>query len=712
MNKQVFEKKEFRVSSILPLLLIVIGALAYANSFTGPFIFDDGPNIVDNPNIRSLWPLSKAMSAPTLSGLGGRPILSLSLALNYAISEYSVWSYHAVNLAIHLLAGLMLYGIVRRTLLSDQLRDRFGNHAAMLAWIIATIWVVHPIQTESVTYIIQRAEALMGLFYLATLYAAILAMRSQRPGILYLIAAVCCGLGMVTKEVTVTAPVIVLLYDRAFVAGSFASALRRRWRLYALLAATWGVLAIAMWSRPTSETIGFATGISASDYALNQCIVIVHYLRLCMWPSNLCLFYNWPIVKEFSRILPSMLLILPMLAILAWGLASNRRWSYLGVWFFAILAPTSSFVPISDLVFEHRVYLSLAGLIALVVTTGYLLLQKLSKRFHRSKEAGGGLIIGRVESRLGIIVVIVTIAALTLTTISRNKDYHSATSIWQTVVDVAPDNHRAYYNLGIAFKAQGNLDEAIRQYRKALHLKPSYPKAYCNLGEIFRNQGNLDEAVIQYRKALRLEPDFAIAHNNMGVALAAQGKLNEAIRHYHQAIQIDPNNASAYNGLGSALQSQGKFDKAISYYRQAIQIDPEYAAAHSNLGVALQLQGRPDEAIGHYRQAIQIDPDLASAHNNLAWILATCPDPGVRKEKQAIKFAELAAELTNYKNAEVLDSLAVAQAATGQFDQAEATAQKAIEIASNAKNNELAAIISKRLKLYKQKKPYQESVQK
>jgi hypothetical protein len=213
----------------LPLLLVIVGSVAYATSFKGAFLFDDGVNIIENPNVRSLWPLTGAMSAPSTSGLTTRPIVCLSLALNYALCGYAVWGYHAFNLAVHLLAGLTLYGIVRRSLLSERLQARFGEHAEVLAWAAATIWTVHPLQTESVTYIIQRCESMMGLFYLLTLYTVIRAIQSRRVVAWSVAAVLCCALGMATKEVMVTAPVVVLLYDRAFGAGSLASALRLRW---------------------------------------------------------------------------------------------------------------------------------------------------------------------------------------------------------------------------------------------------------------------------------------------------------------------------------------------------------------------------------------------------------------------------------------------------------------------------------------------------
>ncbi len=204
------------------VVLIVIVALAvYANSFRGPFIFDDEQSILQNPSIRRLWPIWGPLNPPK----GGwpvqsRPIMNLSLALNYALFGLDVRGYHGFNLTIHVLGALLLYGIVRRTLSLPALRDRFGKVAAQLALAAALIWTVHPLQTESVTYVIQRTESIMGLFYLLTLYCVIRGACSARPVGWCLSAVVACALGMASKEVMVTAPVIVLLYDRSFLARS------------------------------------------------------------------------------------------------------------------------------------------------------------------------------------------------------------------------------------------------------------------------------------------------------------------------------------------------------------------------------------------------------------------------------------------------------------------------------------------------------------
>mgnify|MGYP001599237801 CR=1 FL=1 len=223
-------------------LVIAVAALAaYANTFHAPLTFDDIPSITDNPSILQVWPPGKALSPPGGWGfsVSGRPLLNYSLAVNYAISGFEVWSYHVLNLLIHILAGLTLYGLVWRTLRRPPLADRFGSQARSLALVIAGVWTLHPLQTEAVTYIIQRAESLMGLFFLLTLYGFVRSVDSPRPARWRVVAVAACLLGVGTKEITALAPVLVFLYDRTFVSGSFAGAWRKHRGRYLSLVATW-----------------------------------------------------------------------------------------------------------------------------------------------------------------------------------------------------------------------------------------------------------------------------------------------------------------------------------------------------------------------------------------------------------------------------------------------------------------------------------------
>ena len=696
--------KQFN-SKIRLAALIVVGAAAYANSFNGSFVFDDEPNILENAHIRSLWPISRVMSAPERSGLSGRPILSLSLALNYAVSGYSVWSYHLFNLAVHILAGLTLYGIIRRALLSERLRERFSKYTAVLAWIIAAIWLVHPLQTESVTYIVQRTESMMGLFYLLTLYSAIRAMEAGGGLLWPAVSVVCCGLGMGAKEVMVTAPVMVLLYDRAFAAGSFGAALRRRWGLYAGLAAAWVILIALIWSGPRSASAGFSLSFGPLDYAMNQCFVILHYIRLSVWPAGLCLDYSWPVVRDFWRLLPFAAVILVLGVVIIWGLIRNQAWSYPAAWFFVILSPTSSFVPIVDLAFEHRVYLPLAGLIVLVVLAGHIL----------SRQGWLTPLERRPARGAGLVLVAIAIVVLGLLTLQRNKDYHSGMTIWQKTLDIVPDNARAHYNLGLVIQKQGRLDEAISRYRQAIKLKPDHVQAYNNLGLALSSQGRFDEAAGQFNRALQLSPDFSDAYYNLAIALKSQGKLDDAITNYRLAIQFNPDYAEAHHNLGNVLEIQGKPDEAAAHYRQAIRIKPDDAKAHNNLGIILKTQGKLDEAISHYCQALQSDPNYAEACNNLGnvLILQNKLDEAAGYYRRALTIKPDYPE-AYYNLGIVLEKQSKFREAVENYCQAVRlkpdwqaplkNAEKILALLPDP-NSELADRIHKRLELYKQVKP-------
>ena len=448
--------------------LIVLATLAaYSNSFGVPFVFDGRSTIVENPTIRHLWPLWQALSPPNHGEtVSGRPLLNLSLAVNYAAGGLKVWGYHAANLAIHLAAALLLFGILRRTFLLPALRDAWGAAATPLALAVAGLWAIHPLQTESVTYTVQRAESLAGLFYLLVLYGLIRGAQSTRAGWWYGMAALACLLGMASKEVMVSAPLIALLYDRTFLAGSFRRAWRQRSGLYLALAGTWlllGWLVIAAGNRGVSA--GFGLGVNWRAYLGMQFGAIVHYLRLCVWPSPLVLDYGVATARSAAEIVPY------AVAVGALGLATVaalRRWpkiGFVGACFFAILAPTSSIVPVvTQTIAEHRMYLPLAAVLTLTLSAGYA--------------AGRGLVSGGWLPRFLAEIVggcAVAGAALTLgiLTFQRNADYRSDLSIWQDTIGKAPSNARAYYNLGRVLAAHGRPDEAMARYREALEILPN-----------------------------------------------------------------------------------------------------------------------------------------------------------------------------------------------------------------------------------------------
>ena len=281
---------------------------------------------------------------------------------------------------------------------------------------------------------------------------------------------------MASKEVMVSAPLVVLLYDRLFISGSFKESLRRRWGWYLALAATWAILGLLVYlSLGRGGSAGFGLGMTAWEYARTQFGCIIHYLRLAFWPSPLVLDYGTGTVSQAADIVPYAIGVGLLLAATAAALALRPKWGFLGVWFFAILAPSSSLVPlVGQTEAEHRMYLPLAAVVTLVVLAAYAALERLGRR---SAQAGA------------VALVLVVAAALGWGTYQRNEVYQSALAIWNDTVEKCPLNYRAYNGRGVAYYGKGQYDAAIKDYDKAIELKPDYADAYNNRGIAYQRQG-------------------------------------------------------------------------------------------------------------------------------------------------------------------------------------------------------------------------------
>jgi tetratricopeptide (TPR) repeat protein len=594
-----------RWAVVLAGAILVLAALAtYHNSFSGPFIWDDLLSITDNPTIRHF---SSALSPPNDVGVGGRPISNLTLALNYALGGTDVWGYHAFNLLIHTLAGLTLFGLVRRTLQRPILNERFGALALPLALAVAIIWTVHPLQTEAVTYITQRYESLMGLFYLLTLYCFVRSMESAAPAKWQVLSVGACLLGVMSKEMIVTAPVMVLLYDRTFVAGSFLEAGRRRWRYYLGLAGMW-LLLVPLLTGVHQRSAGFGLGVTWWRYALNSCRSVVLYLKLAVWPHPLVLDYGTDIVHHAGEVIPYMMVLAVLVVGTAIALWRRPVVGFAGAWVWVILAPASSVVPLAGQpMAEHRMYLPLAAVSGLGVVALY------AKMGRRS-----------------LLVFAAAAVGLGWLTIQRNEDYRSELTIWSDTVAKRPNNERAHNNLGLALeKLPGRLQDAIAQYEEALRLKPGYAEVHYNLGHAWSQlPGRLNDAAAQYEAALRIRPAYAEAHYNLGVVWSQlPGRLNDAITQYEEALRLKPDYAEAHNNLGLAWsQVPGRLNDAIAEYEAALRLKPDSAEAHYNLGLVWsQVPGRLQDAAAQYEAVLRLKPDSAEAHHNLGVVWSQVP---------------------------------------------------------------------------------------
>ncbi len=461
---------------IFPILLVLAGLAAYHNSFQGPFLLDDYRHIVLHTGIRNLADPIRILSGTT------RPLVALTFALNYAVSGLQVWSYHAVNLSIHLAAGLVLFALLRRHL-------RF-----VTAFFATLLWLVHPLQTQPVNYIVQRSELLMGLFYLLTL--TLLARKRKA------LCVTACALGMASKPIMVTAPWMALFYDRFFLASSWKDLWQRRGRLHLGLFATYGVLLLCLLNG--TEEYVWDAGFRIQDvppwiYWLAQGKITLHYLRLVLWPDRLVFDYGWPLASGAGTGMAW--LVLGLAAV--WTVWACRRRSaagFLGLWFFLPLA-TTMWIPLSDLAFEHRMYLALAApAVAMAAAAEHW----------------------RPSRWMWSVICTAVVFGLGITTAGRNVDYQSAIALWKDTVSKQPYHPRARSNLGASFHMQGYLLEALRAYKTSLRLDPQQPDVYTNIGTALETLGDSEGALRNFKTALRLRPTHRPAAENLERLLRQQ----------------------------------------------------------------------------------------------------------------------------------------------------------------------------------------------
>lgn len=608
------------------VVIVAAGLAAYSNSLQGEFVFDDVPAIVENKSICNLSRLDEVL-LPVEKYDYYRPVLNLSLALCYSVGKLNTVPYHCFNLGIHLGAALTLFGLVRRTLLRCPHDSRLPDASTALAFVASLLWVLHPLQTESVTYVVQRCEAMFGLFSLLSLYCVVRGATSAHVG-WYVGAVTACAFGMGSKEATAVTPLLILLYDRTFLASSLRETLQKRWGLYLALAMTWGMLAPAILMSQAGRLEPARHSVTSWEYARTQFGVVVHYLQLSFWPAPLCLDYGWPVAESARDIVPPAAGLGVLALLVLWALARHPKWGFLGAWFFLAIAPSSSAVPILDLAFEHRMYLPLASLVVAAVVGSYLAMVRLAARRSSPRSA------------LSVASVCLSVfAAITLgiLTSQRNDDYRTALRIWQDTVTKAPGNPRAHANLGALLAEQGRVDEALACYRKASQLEPDRAEAYCNdHGYYLMKGGRVNEAVLQLQKAVEIKPDYANAHNNLGRAWMLLGQFDEAAVHYQRAGEIEPRNAQFQHNLSHALVQAGRVGEAIKHCQRALELrsellgerHPEYAATLNNLGLMYQSVGDHARAEAMTRRATEIwkevlgekHPDYAAGLRNLASI--------------------------------------------------------------------------------------------
>ncbi|HVS52746.1 MAG TPA: tetratricopeptide repeat protein [Opitutaceae bacterium] len=577
------------------LALLLLAFAAYANTFGVPFLYDDIPSLVENPTLENL---RAALSPPGGNfTVSGRPVLNLSFALNRALGGGTPQSYHAGNLLLHALAGLVLFGLVRRAVSLPAFRPRLSaRDGVLVAVAIAALWTLHPLQTESVTYLVQRAESLMGLFYLLTIYFFLRSAASNAPVRWQTLAFVACLLGMATKENMASAPIVVLLLDRALVGGSFRAAWRAHRRFYFALAATWLPLAALVLHTGGNRggSAGFGVGVSPVHYWLTQFPALVRYVALTFWPHPLVFDYGTFWITRFSEVFAPTCIVVALIAATFYALVRAPLPGALGAFFFAILAPTSIMPGTTQMIVEHRMYLPLLALLAIGFGATH-----------------------RIVGRHAILAGCAAALALGWCTLRRNVDYRSDLALWQDTLAKCPTNATAHCALGNALGTRDRNADAIAEYRRALQLRPDYLEALTNLGDALTQSGHPADALPLLERAVLIQPAHAEAHLNLGVALDFLGRSDLALQHYRTALHLKPQLPAGHDALGNALLRRHETAAAIAEFDAALRLDPQLAAPHYNLAVAFAQSGRADDAQKQFDLAVQRRPQDTAAR--LTW---------------------------------------------------------------------------------------------
>ena len=644
-------------------VLAVAGTAVYWNSLSAPLVLDDQLSIAENHQITHLWRLAAVFSPERELPVAGRPLVNLSLAINYAIGGVAVRGYHLWNIAVHVLCAIVLFGLVRRTLELPSLRSFIGLRSVDLAFAVSLVWMLHPLNTETIDYITQRTESMMAFFYLLTLYAGVRAIDRGSPWAL--VAVLSCASGMACKESMATAPVTLILYDGIFVFDSVRKAVGRRWKLYAALAATWVELVVLLWTGPRIHSAGFTAGIRPWTYLLDQTVMITRYLRLAIWPHSLVVNYGPPFPASVATVLPYAIFVVTLIALTVVALVWRPALGFLGASFFLTLAPTSSVVPIATEVgAERRMYLALVAVVVFVVLGAYALSKRGARAFPSRPHSA------RLAGAAALATVAVVLGA---TTIARNRDYTSSVRLAQTVLDRWPTGV-AQHMMGVALIAAGRPAEAIPHLREAMR---SDPRARYTLGVELFNERKLDEAVVELRAFVSEQPlllEVVPAREMIGRAFAMEGEWSAAVEEFRRILQMIPGHVDAQLLLGDALFAQQAYDEAVEQYRDYLRFRPNDTGTWTNIGIACVALGRLSDGVAAFRRVIEINPGSGAAHRNLATALYDSRDiNGAAAEAQ--KAVALAPG-----DAAAHDLLGRSLALQGHFDAAKAQFERSLEI--------------------------------
>ena len=597
-------QKELKATPYLYLIICLCVLLSWSNSFSVPFLLDDNESILTNTTLSDFFSFHW-LSPPSTSGetVSGRPVLNGTFALNHALHQHALWGYHAVNVLIHLLNSLLLFGILERSIHLFEKRNEqsSGNKRYLLSGIITLFWALHPLQTETVTYIAQRAESLGSLFYLLSVFAFIRFSESEKPSRFWgIVCILACYIGIGAKELIVTVPVFILLWDRTFVSGTFRSCWEKHKILHIALFASWIPLGFLIGSNHSrGGSIGWIDNVGIWESLLTQSKAICLYLQQTIWPNQLVFDYGTRFVSGFHEVFVQFILLLVAFVVSLWLCMKNKLAGFLCFSFFLVLAPTSSIIPIhTQPIAEHRMYLALIfPLSALIILLNKIVPQK-----------------GKPWLWSLFVIAVVTLGTLTH---QRNVTYQTRVALWKDTVTKNPDNARARNNYGQALIQEGQLTEAKKQLLEAIKIQPNHAFARFSLATLQAHEGSLNEAIENYRLTLQVAPDYHEARLRLAETLLKAGKDSIAVKEYLEYIKQQPQSAEAYYALGNIYAQNRQIALAANAFKKVVSIDPSHTGGWNNLGNCQLVTRQFRAAIQSYKKVLELMPNNQMALENL-----------------------------------------------------------------------------------------------
>ncbi|MGD0036094.1 MAG: tetratricopeptide repeat protein [Bacteroidota bacterium] len=607
-NRTLRRFLSYPYGNIFSFLLIALTAfIVYSNSFDCQFHLDDESGIVNNQQITRLSYFNNREYWLNAH----RPLAFFSFALNYHFGKLDVWGYHLVNLLIHIVAGIFVFLLVKLILdLNNYNNYKIVKHKNLFVLLASLFFVVHPLQTQAITYIVQRMASMSAMFCIMSLYfyswGRVEHVRNSKVFkaiLLYLLALATGILGVMTKQNAIIFPFVFLLFEFCFI-RSKENKIFKNYIIISLSTLVVVCVSFLFFNREILTSVTYGANINSTDYLINQFIVIVKYLLLVILPINQCadygnITYGFPYIKSFWRfdVIGCFLLLLGLFTLAVYLFKKNKAFSFGIFWFFLTLSVESSILPIADPMFEHRMYLPMVGVSISLVSSVFMILPKLKTTY--------------IYSCIALLIFVLGILSH-----SRNEIWKNELTLWTDATENAPNNARAWYSKGKALEELGKLEEAIKSYDKAVEIQPEYYYAWNNKGNVLDELGKHEEAINSYDIAIGIKPGYYEAWNNKGTTVALLGKREEANKCFDKVIEINPESYEAWYNKGANLVLEGKNEEAIKCYDKVLAMKPYMYEAWNRKGAVLEKLGRYKEAIQCYDKALQINPNFISALNN------------------------------------------------------------------------------------------------